>query len=237
MCALIINPYMSRVPNGLLNSLQAYYEFDESSGTALDSHSNALHLTDNNSDFTSSSTAKIGTSRVAPDSSNNLTRLENTNSSAFNPGSSQYTFALWFRPSVVDASYRPILAKRTDPNDKCYLLNYSNANARWATSDDGVNFATTQREDIFAVSTWYFITVGWDGTNQWFSLNNGNKESSAIGATFAGTANFRLSNNNGFEVAAGNYDLLGYWKKTLSATELSFLYNSGAGRSYSEFTT
>jgi hypothetical protein len=82
---------------------------------------------------------------------------------------------------------------------------------------------------------WYFLAGGWDGANVWISRNNAGTVTSALAngvqdAAFA----FNLGAFNAANFLNGQIDSAGIWKRTLTAAELTFLWNSGAGRTYAE---
>jgi hypothetical protein len=86
-------------------------------------------------------------------------------------------------------------------------------------------------------STWNFIECGWDSTlNQSFiSLNGGTRafSTAVAGWTFPNTTNItRLGRDPFGSFLTGNLAGWGLWKKALTPSEVTALWNNGAGRTY-----
>lgn len=83
---------------------------------------------------------------------------------------------------------------------------------------------------------WYFVACGHVATADkvWIRVNNTYTEAATTGALqAAGAAQLRfgsLGNNSSY--ADGTMCEVGFWKRELTAVELSFLYNGGRGRTY-----
>lgn len=103
---------------------------------------------------------------------------------------------------------------------------------------------TAESTTVLSNNTWYHIVGTWDGSSGNLKLYiNGSLEKTVTSAT--GTLNSPAGINrifgkygtyNGGLFYGGKIDEIGYWTRELSSTEVTQLYNGGAGLSY-PFTT
>lgn len=91
-----------------------------------------------------------------------------------------------------------------------------------------------------ALNTWHFAVVSWipgpgaTGTVS-FSLNNGTPLTAVKNkGTEVANQYFQLGSNYSGTVSGAVIDELGFTLGALTADEISYLYNGGAGRAYSE---
>jgi len=112
---------------------------------------------------------------------------------------------------------------------------------RFDVSNDGSAIAFVRANTFGApsINTWYFITCQYDGTNIKISVNNGAFDTTAFSADiFNGTAAFSIGSLPAHTPFSGDADariqLVGVWKRVLTATEISQLYNNGKGLHYKE---
>lgn len=103
---------------------------------------------------------------------------------------------------------------------------------------DGGSNRTFNASGLLVVDSWAFVTFGFDGTNAFLRLNNLFVSTGAIsGATYQGNGPLTIGGS-----AAWNYysssrvAMVGFWKRTLTADERTFLYQNGTGRVYSDLT-
>jgi hypothetical protein len=87
-----------------------------------------------------------------------------------------------------------------------------------------------------ALNTWYFLVAWYDSVADTLNIqiNNGTVDgkSNATGC-FDSAKGFTLG-DFAFTPFDGLLDEVGIWKKVLSAPERTWLYNAGAGRSYTD---
>ena len=129
-------------------------------------------------------------------------------------------------------------------NEREYSLSYSSASDRvqFTLSDNGTNVATVSANNFGAISvaTWYFIVGVHNSADNTIKIyvNAGTPDS---------TAHSTGCNNNvsDFEIGIfqgvtqpfdGLIDEAFVYRKALSVEEISWLYNGGAGRAYSELS-
>lgn len=146
------------------------------------------------------------------------------------------TFSGWVYLDSATAQ-RTILSKWNTSSNKEYEIYYDNSASRFkfSVSNDG-STATTVTASTFGAasnSTWYFITAYYDGVHIGISVNNGAFDTTSFSSDiFDGTANFNLGAENGASFMDGRLDSWGIWKRVITASEITYLYNSGSGRSY-----
>lgn len=86
---------------------------------------------------------------------------------------------------------------------------------------------------------WTFVAGGYDGTNLWVQVNAGARGTQALAGLKAATGNYAVGNysNSGttFRAPAGRLGGVGMALRTLSTTDISNIYNGGAGQPPSYF--
>lgn len=89
-----------------------------------------------------------------------------------------------------------------------------------------------------ATGAWYFIAAVWNGSDIKLYVNNvllGTTTGAA--GTLKASAGFQFGSTASATNPPGHLDLWGYSNAALTAAEVAYLYNSGAGRSYSQLVT
>lgn len=93
----------------------------------------------------------------------------------------------------------------------------------------------------FAVSynEWHFIVAGFDGTDSFIQINNGERFSATGLVSSVGVGDFKFGEAKGVGGATpmsgpdAVFDEWGFWfNRALSLADVSYLYNSGSGRTY-----
>jgi hypothetical protein len=93
--------------------------------------------------------------------------------------------------------------------------------------------------NVISTATWYFVVVWHDATANTINIqvNNGTPVSTSHSAgIYDNDSAFKLGNqgSDGNNKWDGRLDQWGVWKKVLTSDERTWLYNSGAGRSYAD---
>lgn len=237
--------------NGLLNALIAYWPGNEANGDALDAHTNALHLTDQNT-VTSNPGLVYATARQYT-RANSEYHMRPGDDALLSAGDVDFTIASWaYADTLAPAGgFQTIAAKTNFVADTDYGLYYRGASARFrflvrAGGVDGTVDANTLGLPI--INTWYLLVVWHDSVANTINIqaNNGGVDSVAwatgatdtaipfrIGAITAGTAyhwDGRIGPTMFWKSAAGGGGVL-------TAAQRTALYNGGAGLTYAQFTT
>lgn len=125
-----------------------------------------------------------------------------------------------------------------------YIILYNNAVDRFrlGVSSTGANFSSIDANTFGAVSTntWYFVYCCHDSVANVLKISVNNGTVDTIPYTLGvkdSTAGFRIGGGeNGLPYADCTVDEIGMWKRDLTAAELTYLYNSGVGRTYNTTT-
>jgi hypothetical protein len=154
-------------------------------------------------------------------------------------GDVDFTICCWFNvESLGVTGYPCIFTKKGGTKDE-YQLYYDIGQGKfyfWVKSDGGTSgqVALTAPSPP-STATWYFLWCEHDasGNTIKISVNDGTKYSAAFSS---GVADSNGSLNIGGYAADGYFDGIidefGIWKRKLSDTEITYLYNAGAGRTY-----
>jgi hypothetical protein len=220
----------------LVDSLTAYYSLEESSGTRADAHGSSPLST------------LVGTPGGTTGKVANCTTFSGTSQSlsagdtaALSTGDIDFSIACWVY--FVATSGTPfIIAKwRPTATQSEYVLFYNSSTSRFEfrVSSTGANETAVVANNFGAASTstWYFVVAWHDsvGNTIQICVNDGTPNSTSYSSGLADrTAEFALASyyHNSSNYLNGRLDEVGFWKKVLSAAEITELYNSGNGRDY-----
>jgi len=223
----------------LNTGLVAYWKMDEASGTRADDQG-SNDLTDNNT--VTSNTGKIGNAgQFTAANSEYLSLADNADLST---GDIDFTFAMWVYGDTLasGADFRGIISKWEGSNQE-YILQNNGVTSRliWSVGSSGSNRTDLTASSFGApsTSTWYFIVCGHDAANDqiFISVNDGTVDTAShSGGVFNGASAFEIGHHQqGFQYWDGRVDEVGFWKKKLSAAEITELYNAGAGKTCCPF--
>jgi hypothetical protein len=213
----------------LLNTLISYWKLDEASGTRNDSQG-TNHLSDSGS--VPSFAGKINNAASFTGPGQSLTIASNASLQV----TSDFTFSAWVNLSSLGSGFQCIVGK-TAGGAADYLMLYDPASLGLLFQAGGVN-ATSGL--LGATSTWYHI-VGWfDSTDNKARVRINDTTtfvSSTAGTLTQSAGAFGIGGVTGIPDVLGLIDEVGFWKRKLTAQEITALYNGGAGLPYSSFTT
>lgn len=221
---------------GLLTSLVAFWKLDEASGVRDDAVG-ANNLTDNNTVTQAAGT--VG--NAAQFTAANSEYLSIADNADLSTGDIDFTVTAWVYLDSKGAN-RTIASKASFGIEE-WLLRYSSANDRFEfyilDSTPAFRVATANTLGVPATATWYFIVAWHDATANTVSIqvNDGTADSGAAGsggpADRAGAFGIgAYGDGTAATFHDGRVDAAGFWKRTLTATEKTYLYNGGSGREY-----
>lgn len=147
-----------------------------------------------------------------------------------------FTLAFWTKMSVVATTTMDYCAKwKNTGNLREFILERASAVMSCYFSANGTSVAATLTSNItYGTSIWYFVTIRYDADKDscYLQVNNGTVQQAALTGIYNSTEALRFgaSGNGGF--TTGYFDEIGLWNRPLSPAELTYLYNSGAGRTY-----
>ena len=211
---------------------------DEPSGSALDATAGRRNLANFGNPITSSA-GIINTARSFPGSGG--ASFFGSSASDFSPGSNSFSFSFWVKLSpTAGGDYEGLLAKSVVGPSNVEWMVYRNGDntLRFSVSSTGSTLTTVTWVSTLSTGTWYFVAGEWDGTSIKLSVNGASFQSTS----FSGTIH---SNTNPFDIGLisgsgnpldGSIDEVGIWMgRALTQTEVSQLYNGGAGLPFSSF--
>ena len=213
----------------LTDDLLAYYKLDGASGTVIDSTGNANGT---NSGATRNIAGKINKSFDFEETDGDSVNISNGAS----PGDAldftgDLTFCTWIKPESYPNTQNYIIGKRDAAAGYQYVFRVSSAgNMSFLASGGAVQSANTS----VPIGSWSFLcVVREDAANTTFYYN-GYQDSTFVSKSIAHKNNdVRLGNADfGGVDWDGLIDEVGMWNRTLSAAEITELWNSGSGFSY-----
>jgi hypothetical protein len=225
----------------LLTSLIAHYTLNEASGTRNDSHS-ANHLSAVNTP--TSNPGKIGDAVQLTKTDNDyLTLADNADMST---GNINFSGIVWVYLDSKPASLMVIASKDgVTTTTREWLLYWDNTVDRFkfqtgrsgSTTTDPVTATTFGAPSL---STWYMIAFGHNAdTGQvWISVNDGAVDyASRTTGPPDGNSAFRIGElgNTAGLCWNGRIDLFSFYKKNLTAPEVTQHYAGGGGLAYTSF--
>ena len=227
-------------PTPLLTSLVEYWPLDEASGDAIGAHA-GLTLADN-ATVTSQVTGGPDGGRCRQFTSANNEYLSRASEAALQLGDSDFTIAVW---AYLDTNTqeRALVSKWGNAGiHREWLLQRSELGNRFdfAISSDGSTVVRGGATTFGALSTGrcYFVVVKHDATGDTIKIrvNDGVDDSAAhSGGAFASTEALclgEIANPLGVIQMNGREAYAAIWRRVLTDAQLTWLYNSGAGRTY-----
>lgn len=223
-------------------NLFAWWSMDETSGTRNDSSANAQYLTDNNT-VVSQSGMRGNAADLEKDNSEYFSRASST---ALQMGTSDIYVGVWMKAESTMSGYPVLVSKReTSSTNSEYQLR---VNASTNTVDFivwGTTGATTIASSAATITPgqWYYVEGWTDKANRtvYVNVDNGTPNSAtwtvSENRNGSGTAALLIGarNNSGIaEYWDGLIDEVALYKRKLSAAERAWLFNAGAGHTYSD---
>lgn len=228
----------------LTDNLLSYWKLEESSGTRND-EVGSNDLTDSASSV-GSATGIVNNGAEFVRASNEFLGIAHASQSpdlSISGASGDITIASWVKLASKPATAMSVVAKYGFANgNREYYLWWDNVTDRFlwrvfnsvATSDQ----LTASSFGAPSTSTWYFLVATVDNTANTISIsvNDGTMDSTALTVTtHNGGAIFYIGavgNASPIDPWDGVIDEVGVWSRVLTASEITELYNSGAGLTY-----
>lgn len=223
----------------LTTDLVAYWKLDETSGSRADS-AGSNTLADNNT--VTSGTGKQGNAALFTLA--NSEYLSISDNTALSMGNRNVSFNVWVKMNSKPAGNASILAKwNYSGGTREYNIGYDGTADRFqfSVTSDGTNGTLGQAvaNNFGSPSTgvWYNIHASYNAATDTLSIavNDGTPNTASYSAGILdSTSQFNLGamNNGGDLWWDGYIDEVGIWKRILTSTEITFLYNGGSGRTH-----
>jgi len=209
----------------LREELVSYYKLDETSGTTVTDSHGSIDGT-NNGPATVGVTGKINT---AYDFESADSDYISGDSNIGITGNDVRSISVWIKPESVTGDFYIAGIGDTGLANQAFYLTIYNSQIRVVD----INTNTPVSTGTINVGEWYHLVVTHDGTDTILYIN-GTQNATASSKTY-NTANnniFMGSNSAGILNFDGIIDEVGFWKRTLTSSEVSELYNSGNGFAY-----
>lgn len=220
----------------ITTNIISYWKLDEAAGNAADATGTGNTLTNVGVTFAA---AKINNGAVfaAADVTDSLTILDATQVGLDITG--DFSFGGWFNNASISASFNIYMCKQGATGNDGYLFGiFDSAGTKHMQLQlgDGVGQDSYDITATINTATYYHIFVTWNSTTKTatFYQNGSSLGTSTKTRTLAANASsFTLGiyNTGGLQFD-GTMDEIGIWSRQLTPTEISQLYNSGAGLAY-----
>lgn len=212
----------------LIDNLVSYWKMDEVSGNRADAHGSNT-LTDVN---TVASTTGIINNGADFETSNNE-RL--TTSTPFTTATTDFSVSFWVKLESLSA-FNALIQNGRQTNFWWIFTNITTGLLSFAEND----IAQYDSSASLATNTWYHVVVVKStnsGTNLTFYVNAVTSGTASVGsittpATNAYVGGFSGDNSIFLYTLDGIFDEFGVWSRALAGSEVTQLYNSGAGLAY-----
>ena len=165
--------------------------------------------------------------------------IADASQTGLDPLTGDYSYSFWVNPtSLVGGN----LIGKFDGSG--YILDYNASGLIEVIHSDGTgNAVQDSATGTLTTGTWQNYTVVANRAGNLYVYKNGNTASPVITLNISGktgslnaSADFTLANRSGLYFN-GSMDSFGFWNRALTAAEVSSLYNSGSGKTYSDLTT
>lgn len=229
-------PFLLGLQQPSTDQLQACWDMNEESGTRYDYTTNDNDAADSN---TVLYTAGLIGNAADFEQDNNERLIVTDNASISLGNNTDFTIFTWVNLETDSVGY--ILQKwATATNQReINLIFISSSNyLRFTASSDGTNEIYVQSSTELNIATWYFVVLQYDSANDLIKIsvnNNTFSTNTLAGGIYDSTSNLTMSGS--IDYYDGLIDTTGIYKRLLNADELSWLYNSGSGRSCSSITS
>jgi hypothetical protein len=208
----------------LSTGLTTAYHLDEASGTVVVDSANRINMT--NYGITVNQAGLL-----------NQAYLYDTNSDAANAtgfgtnGSAFTSYNLWANITSAEQFDRVINIRNTAGGDKDTSILFTSTTAIQATNYDGTSYNTADITYTPYFNKWTMITLTNNGTLNLY-LDGVLKTSNTRAITYD-NSKLTLGNEPATTRAVnGKIDEAVFWNRTLSQTDITYLYNSGVGCAY-----
>lgn len=224
----------------LTDNLAAYWKFNESSGNAADSSGAGVTLTNNNTvGYAAGKIANAGDYG----SSNTNKYFSAANTLGINGGAISHNFWVNISTAPTSGNAAGLVGHFNNSNKINERVFYKNDGGTLnlyfnrliaGISNNGPTVAQT-----LTTGTWYMITFTYDGTTVRGYVNGteignagGGSGSGSDSGYFNGIIVGSMNGGPPTDVLKGLLDEYGVWSRALSPTEITTLYNGGAGLTY-----
>jgi len=147
-------------------------------------------------------------------------------------GGQAFSFSIWFNAS--NAAVNNVFVSKVGAGPSLeYQMGTFGSNLRILIGNGSTGWIVNPVAGTFVTNTWNHAVFTYNGTNATIYLNGTSVGTGTGSITTSGTNQLQIGNNSPYgEKMAGALSSIGFWKKALTASEVTALFNSGAGRTY-----
>jgi hypothetical protein len=224
----------------LTDNLVAYYKLDEASGNAADSSGNSLTMTNNGPTY-SNTNPLINNYALFDDASAQY--FEAADNDLWTPSGSQ-SWQFWVKPDTTTAGEYFLISKDLNTSRGYrieYQPNYTNNEITWGFSwDANASPNYTFNAGQLSTSSWTHLVLVYNSTAHTADVYvNGTAVTQVTGLP----TDTQKNNTETLYIGANHYstrdrywsgrmDEIAMWSRAITSTEVTALYNSGAGLQY-----
>ena len=172
--------------------------------------------------------------------SSSLQTLSAASNSSLQVGGTPFTFTFWYKHTAGVTSGSGVIIKGTSSTSGGEFETIVTANLMYFRVRTSANVTGPQiaGTTVMSIGNWYFIEIGFDSTTSkiFIRVNNGGYVESVATSVYTGTNPLEFGRSLNPTYLTGAIDEVSFWKRTLTDAERLFVYNTGFGRSYSEYT-
>jgi hypothetical protein len=225
----------------VIDNLIVSFDLAETTGNAVDSHTNGYHLTETGGTIASGA-GPAGTANTARDFEDaDTAHFAIADNADLSMGDFDFSIAAWVRLERNDENMF-VLAKSDNNNTQEYEIIYSNAGNwqfRLSSGSSFANFTGVASDAAFSIGQWYFIVARHDATANTIDIGidgdtTPNSAAYSAGCWDGGAAFFLGQSGGDTAYFDGMLAQVRLWKKKLTTDEVTWLYNAGAGRTYAD---
>jgi len=222
------------VASPLLTDLYAWYDLEEDSGTRVDALGN-WDLTSQNG-TPDNDTGLIG-SALNLNSTGTAESIYGALSTGLGfDGDGDFTISLWVKFDAGGTFETYVSHWGGNGSKSWFFSKDASDNIRVDSSSNGTGITTTTTHGSITATNWNHLVFVYDDTAGEIRVYvNNSLDATTHSSSLAVVANYFViwgtlgTNSNAMN---GNIDLVGCWNRKLDNTEVSLLYNSGAGTTY-----
>lgn len=182
--------------------------------------------------------AGIASGTQTPTAYDNAASFNGTNqflsipsNSSLQIGGQAFSFSIWFNCATTSAN-APFISK-VGLNSLEYQVGTAGSNLRMLIGNGSTAWIVNPIAGTFVANTWNHAVFTYNGTNATIYLNGTSVGTGTGSITTSATNQVQIGNNSPYgELMSGGLSSVGFWKKALTASEVTQLFNSGAGRTY-----
>lgn len=225
---------MSDIKNSsLATDLVSYWELEEASGTRVDSHG-SNDLTDNNT--VGQATGIQGNGADFESTNSESLSITHASQTGLDFGNAQdFSIQMWIKPESSTDFYT-VMKGNSGASGKWYSLGGGIVTGQFSFLVDNGTNARFVSASSYTPGNWYHVVGVRDGTTLRLYVNGssvGTYTNTDVDDDLSNTSTFYIGRHNSTgRFTDGVVDEVGIWSRALSASDVTALYNSGAGLPY-----